>query len=152
MPKVFLVRHAKAGDRGDWTKPDHLRPLTKSGWKQAEGLVDLLRDEPIEVISSSPYVRCVQTVEPLATARGLELRHEEALAEGAFLEGALLLIGGADVPTVLCTHGDVLTDVVSSLREMGTPGADESLGKKGSTWVFEVADGNVARATYMPPP
>src|SRR5919106_1615180 len=33
---IYLVRHAKAGNRGEWTNPDHLRPLSENGKQQAE--------------------------------------------------------------------------------------------------------------------
>ena len=64
-----MVRHAKAGDRGEWSGDDRMRPLTKSGQRQAEGLANLLDREPIDKILSSGYLRCVQTVEPLGARR-----------------------------------------------------------------------------------
>src|SRR5262249_55413614 len=63
---VYLVRHAKAGSREQWRADDDLRPLTTKGWRQAEGLVEAFADRPLASILSSPAVRCVQTVEPLA--------------------------------------------------------------------------------------
>ena len=78
----YVVRHAKAGSRGHWTGDDRLRPLSSKGFKQAEELVKLLRRFSITAIYSSPYLRCVQTVEPLARARKLELKTSIELAEG----------------------------------------------------------------------
>jgi len=150
--KLFIVRHAKAGDRERWTDPDHLRPLTKSGREQALALVTQLGNFTIERVISSPYVRCVQTVEPLAAARGVDLEHHDALAEGADLEDTLKLIGSLDTPAALCTHGDVLGWLIGELRAERVRGADPSLGKKGSTWVLDVDDGSVTRATYLEPP
>jgi len=150
--KVFLVRHAKAGDREKWNQPDHLRPLTEPGREQADALVDQLADFAIERVVSSRYVRCVQTVEPLAAARGVTVELDEALVEGALLEDTLALIGGLDRPAALCTHGDVLQWVVGHLGSNGVRGADPSLGKKGSTWVLDVVDGEVTAGTYLEPP
>ena len=151
--KVFLVRHAKAGDRELWSEPDHLRPLTKKGWHQADGLVRLLRDEEIKRIVSSSYVRCVETVEPLAADRGISLEEHDALAEGAALSATLALIEdvAADSP-VLCTHGDVIGNVIGHLEDLGVAGADVSLGKKGSTWVLAAEGGRITSAHYLPPP
>jgi len=150
--KVFLVRHAKAGDREKWTDPDHLRPLTKPGREQADALIAQLGDFRIERVISSHYVRCVQTVEPLARARGLEVETDDALVEGAAVEQTLALITGLDRPAALCTHGDVLEWVVGDLQRRGVRGADPSLGKKGSTWVLDLVHGEVTGGVYLEPP
>ena len=152
MIKVFFIRHAKAGNRYKWTDPDHLRPLTKPGWKQAEALVLQLDPEKIARIFSSYYVRCVQTVEPLAKAGGLVVEPHDALVEGAQTSAALDLIRGAEEPIALCTHGDVMENVVGHLQDAGVDGADPSLGKKGSTWVLSINGGRVVEATYLEPP
>jgi broad specificity phosphatase PhoE len=59
---AYLIRHAKAGDRGAWQGPDELRPLTKGGARQADGLAERLGGEPIARVISSPAVRCLDTV------------------------------------------------------------------------------------------
>jgi 8-oxo-(d)GTP phosphatase len=83
VTKVFLVRHASAGNRKKWTGDDRLRPLDEHGFREAEGLVELLQEgRPTRVLSSG-YVRCRQTVEPLAEALGLEVEEYAELAEGA---------------------------------------------------------------------
>ena len=63
---IYLVRHAKAGHRERWTDDDEVRPLTKKGWRQAKALVELFDTQPFARLVSSRYVRCVQTLEPLA--------------------------------------------------------------------------------------
>ena len=63
----YLVRHAKAGSRERWTAPDRDRPLTAAGRVQAAALTRLLQ-ATTRVVSSSPYLRCVETVAPLAEA------------------------------------------------------------------------------------
>ncbi len=152
MIKVFFIRHAKAGDRDRWTEPDDVRPLTKDGWRQAEGLVELLKDEAVDRIFSSHYLRCVQTVEPLAQARQLRVEPHEALVEGAGAGAALDVIQTATQPVALCTHGDVLELVIGRLLDAGVDGADPRLGKKGCTWVLSVESRRVVRAVYLEPP
>src|SRR6202011_635594 len=83
MGAAYVVRHAKAGDRGEWTGDDRMRPLTKSGQRQAEGLANLLDRQPIDKILSSGYLRCVQTVEPLGARRQLPVEPVKELEEGA---------------------------------------------------------------------
>jgi broad specificity phosphatase PhoE len=100
-----LLRHASAGDREAWAAPDALRPLDERGRRQAAELVPLLLELGVERVVSSPYVRCVQTVEPLAAALGVELEEDERLAEGEGGAAADLI---AEHGVVACTHGDVI--------------------------------------------
>ena len=54
---VFLVRHAKAADRFDWTGGDRDRPLIDKGRKQAERLAAALRrEQPVLVAAGVPLV------------------------------------------------------------------------------------------------
>jgi 8-oxo-dGTP diphosphatase len=147
--RILLIRHAKAGDRQRWEGDDRLRPLTRSGRRQAEALVEQLRDQPVERILSSPYVRCIQTVEPLAAARGLRVEPTEELAEGAGigpLRRLLAEVGSA----ALCSHGDVIQEFVEWMHHRGVA-VDGGLAK-GSTWVLDVVHGEVVAARYLPPP
>ena len=143
---VLLVRHAKAGDRDKWEPPDDLRPLTAKGEAQAEGLVDALAGFDVSRVLSSPYLRCSQTVAPLAAARGLAVEPTDELAEGEGGAGLALvrsLLGGAGPGyTVLCTHGDVVEEVLDGLGV----GRDEET-RKGATWILDAVG-----SRYLPPP
>lgn len=149
---VYLVRHAKAGDRERWTEDDRLRPLTKKGRRQAEGLVHLFRRVDVARILSSSYVRCTQTVRPLALARGLEVGVEPVLEEGAAIGDVLELLGSCPENTVLCTHGDVIPAVIQPLATGGMVIEGETGWKKGSTWVLERRGDVFLSARYVPPP
>ncbi len=151
--RVYLVRHAKAEDRETWTEADELRPLTRKGKRQAEALVGLLRGAQIGRIGSSPHVRCVQTVRPLALDRQLPLDLVDDLAEGTPTERAIAFLEGTgDAPAVFCSHGDVIPSVVLTLAERGMALDGDREWKKGSIWVLERRDGGFVRATYWPPP
>ncbi len=151
-PPVYLVRHAKAGDRRTWTEDDRLRPLSKKGRRQAEALVGAFSGLGVGRVLSSPYVRCEQTVRPLALDRGLSLDLTEALAEGAPLEGLLEIIADLDdVALVACGHGDLIPAMIDHLRRRGVP-TDDGSTKKGSTWLLERERGAIVRARYLPPP
>lgn len=153
MPLLFL-RHAKAGKRTEWDPPDHLRPLSDKGRVQADALVEALARYPVTRILSSPYVRCVQSVEPLAHARGLPVEVAAELAEGTGSKPTLELMRRLAATTaVLCTHGDVMVDVLEALEDdTGLVLPDEYPCGKGGTWVFE-GDGFPFRsAHYLPPP
>jgi broad specificity phosphatase PhoE len=135
---VLLVRHGRAGDRSKWEGDDRLRPLDGKGRRQAKGLDCLLADYSIDRILSSPYIRCVQTVEPLAAARGVALEEVDELAEGGAGEDVLRLLAGMDARcTVLCTHGDVVHELIG--EEM----------KKGATEALELDEGRLSRVRSL---
>lgn len=105
MP-LLLVRHASAGDRDEWDGDDRDRPLDDRGRKQAEELVERLRPYAIEAILSSPARRCVETVEPLARARGLVIEERPELSEELQqTEGIVLVRSVAGRDVVVCGHG-----------------------------------------------
>lgn len=150
---VYLVRHAKAGDREAWAEDDRLRPLSKTGRRQAKGLVRTLADRSIGHIASSPAVRCLDTVRPLATQRGQEIDVREELFEGAPLEGLLALADDArSVGTVVCAHGDLIPEAIEHYEARGARVGAERGWKKGSVWVLKHEAGVIVRATYIPPP
>jgi broad specificity phosphatase PhoE len=153
MSTLYFVRHAKAGSRSHWQDDDRVRPLSKSGLKQAEGLVSVLGPYAIAAVFSSPYLRCVQTVEPLARPRRLAVQKTEQLAEGAGLRGAYRFIEDPQLDeVVLCTHGDVVQLLVDDLIRRRILTASQMALDKGSTWVVEVDDGTPVGARYIPAP
>lgn len=151
---LLLVRHALAGSRQDWDGPDFERPLSKRGRSQAESLVRLLADRPVSSVHSSPYVRCVQTVEPLAAARGLAVERAPQLAEGAASADAVELLRGLmGTSAVLCTHGDMVPVILDALAAAdGLHLPSHYPFAKGSTWELEAVDGRWVHARYLPPP
>ncbi len=149
-----MVRHAKAGSREEWTGDDRLRPLTNKGKKQAEGLVEVFRRLTVAGLYSSAYLRCVQTLEPLARDRRLKVKPSPSLEEGRGLQGLAEFLGDRSLDdVVLSTHGDIVWELVEDLvaREVIKPG--EGGYDKGSTWMLEVDEHGVAeRARYIPAP
>jgi 8-oxo-dGTP diphosphatase len=149
----YVVRHAKSGSRSHWSGDDRLRPLSKKGQKQAEALVSILEPFPISAIFSSPFLRCVQTVQPLAKAYKLPLKQTPALGEGKGLGGAMEIMGDPKLKrSVLCTHGDIVWELVEELVKRKVVKAGEGGFDKGATWVVEVEDGSFVRARYIPAP
>lgn len=154
MRTFYVVRHAKSGSRSHWSGDDRVRPLSKKGRQQAEELVTVLQSFPISAIFSSPFVRCVQTVEPLARARHLEVKESPSLAEGQGLEGLGEFLGDRSLDeTLLSTHGDIVWELVGDLVSREVINESESGFAKGSTWVLDVDDHGVPeRARYLPAP
>ena len=149
-----MVRHAKAGSRGHWSGDDRLRPLSKKGFKQAAAMVGILEPFPITAIFSSPYRRCVQTVEPLARTRELPVKESTSLAEGHGLAGAMEFMGDPKRDqVVLSTHGDIVWELVEELVKRKVVKAGEGGFEKGSTWVVDVdKKGSLVRARFIPAP
>jgi 8-oxo-dGTP pyrophosphatase MutT (NUDIX family)/phosphohistidine phosphatase SixA len=150
---AYLIRHAKAGDRATWTGDDLSRPLSKTGRRQAKALVRVLSSRPIKRIVSSPAVRCVDTVGPLADQRRLPIEPRGELLEGAPLSGLLGLLDELrSLGSVLCGHGDLIPAVVEHLEGTGMVIGSDRGWKKGSVWALEREAGLIVRATYIPPP
>lgn len=125
---ILLLRHSPAGKRSKWDGDDTLRPLDKKGQKQARGLAEELAVYPIGRICSSPYARCLQTVEPLSKKLGLPINVEPSLAEGASFRQVIdFLESISPEVTVVCTHGDVVQMLVGAGQPM----------KKGGLWLLD---------------
>jgi phosphohistidine phosphatase SixA len=151
MAAFYFIRHAKAGNPDDWDGDDDVRPLSKSGIKQAEALVSVFAPYPVSAVLSSPSLRCVQTVEPLARARHLVIQKTPTLAVGMGLKGALRFLQDPEVrDVVLCTHGDVVQELVEDLIKRRIVKASQGGLEKGSAWVVEVEKGSPVRARYIP--
>jgi 8-oxo-dGTP diphosphatase len=151
---IYLVRHAKAGERGPWPHDDEYRPLSARGQRQALGLVDVLRDASYERLLSSPYVRCVQSLAPLAYARRLAIEPVDGLAEGATLEEALTLVRKhVQHGAVMCSHGDVIPMLLEHFARHGVDLGPDPQCPKGCTWTLEAdSAGEIRTASYQPPP
>ena len=150
---AYLIRHAKAGSREDWKGDDRLRPLTASGRKQAQALVEILKDRPIDRILSSGYARCGQTVEPLAGARNLRVETTPELEEGAGGESVVRLVDrfkGRHV--AFCTHGDVVEEFLELLMARGLLSRAHASNQKGGSWVLEERNGSITGAKYLAAP
>ena len=151
---LFFVRHAAAGNRQRWTKPDHLRPLTPKGWRQSHALAERLAGEGIERLVSSPYVRCVQTLEPLSGILGIPVEEHPALEEGEGGRATLQLLdelSGANA--ALSSHGDVIPSAIFRLADGGMELRDSIYNcRKGSIWVISMVKGVAVSARNEPPP
>jgi 8-oxo-dGTP diphosphatase len=151
--KLYVVRHADAGHRGHHSGPDEQRELSDRGWRQAEGLSVELAELGITRLIASPFVRCVQTLEPLAKVLGLPVETDERLSEGAGADGARSVAAEVcDTGAVLCSHGDVIPDLLEQLVASGIKLKGELRWQKASTWVLTCEDGHITKGRYFPPP
>ncbi|WP_420624684.1 SixA phosphatase family protein [Candidatus Poriferisodalis sp.] len=150
---LYLVRHASAGDRRAWQGDDSVRPLDSKGLTQAAAIAEALFKAPVHRVLSSPSVRCIQTVEPLAAALGLDIGIAVELDEGADgsrTEALLDCLCGLPGDSVLCSHGDAIPEVLWRLAHRGVD-ITPSRCKKASVWELHVVDGAVTHGVYRPP-
>jgi 8-oxo-dGTP diphosphatase len=149
---IYLVRHAKAGERAGWNGDDRQRPLSKRGRRQAKRLVAALGGRQIDRLLTSPYVRCRQTLEPLASNRGLTIEERPELEEHIPVEGAFDLVKHlAGSNALLCSHGDVIPALIERLQLEGAKVPDPADTKKGSVWIIETKGNRFVKADYLPP-
>jgi len=149
---ILVVRHAHAGDPAAWQHDDDLRPLSDRGCVQAERLVAVLSSPRPEVVYSSPSLRCIATVLPLARAQKLPVATLDELYEGGSAAGMLDRLGSQRrSPMVACTHGDILEDLIGHLASIGISPPSQHAAKA-STWTLEVTDGRISSVRYAPPP
>ena len=143
---LYLIRHAKAGDRLNDHAADRDRSLSKTGRAQAVQIAEILRTAGISRIISSPFKRCVETVSPLAEKLGLRVEPSETLAEETSLAALSTLIeslGSTQENAALCSHGNVIPAV---LRLLGVYSHDTMLCQKGSIYTVDLATGQVVYA------
>jgi 8-oxo-dGTP diphosphatase len=173
---IELVRHAKAHSRDRWWgRPDRDRPLTEAGMDQARRLAAELAggETPIDRLYSSPWVRCTQTLDPLADAMGAAVVDVDGLGEVvslpvhdggdawvtsawlggravAFLDRAVAEHAGGRV--VACSHGDVIPALVALI--VGRDGLDAADVRcaKGGRFTLDFDGARCVAATYHPPP
>lgn len=126
---IIIQRHGAAVSRAKWRKGEESRPLNSKGKKQAQALPALLDAFDPASVLSSPWQRCLATVEPLAKVEGLKVRTKDQLTEAAHTAHPSRTAAVIDRvlrearPTVVCTHRPVLPTVIDSVRAVAQQGA-----------------------------
>ena len=148
---LYLVRHAKAGSRSDWNGDDATRPLTGKGRRQSIAIAERLAPAATGALISSPSVRCVQTLEPLAERVGAQIIVDKRLEEGAGFDGAVELLATLPEGSVLCSHGDVVPETIAALERRHCVIVGEPEWRKASVWQLRRGDdGAITEATAWP--
>ena len=150
---IYVVRHAKAGSRGEFNGPDWLRPLVANGQAQARGLLPMFEHATFARVVASSYVRCMETMVPVAAHHGVAIEPDDALVEGAPLETTLRLLDKLwDFGAVVCSHGDIIPMVLQHLQAQGTDLGPAPKCEKASTWILNGHFDQGVTATYVAPP
>lgn len=78
MTVLYFIRHAQP----DYSNhDDRLRPLTEQGRRDTQLVTDYFNNKTVDAVLSSPYLRAIDTVKPLADSRNLPVILEEDFRE-----------------------------------------------------------------------
>lgn len=72
---VYVIRHCEAKGQSSAAS------LTEQGFYQATVLTDFFADKKIDRIITSPFLRAIQTIEPLSTRKNINIEIDERLSE-----------------------------------------------------------------------
>ncbi len=131
------------------------RSLTAAGRDQATALATWFAGHPLIAVWSSLAVRCIETVSPLAEAHGLEVVPKRELTEGAAsIDLVELLRCEAAKPDdlILCSHGDLIPEVLNRLLREGMAVVGGRGCEKGSIWSLETRGRDIVRGVYTARP
>ena len=156
--RLTIVRHASAGTKRAWPGPDTERPLDADGERDAMELARLLAKHPVGRLISSPAVRCMRTLQPLAELAGRPIEAWDSLGtdDGPKNLKACLRDPGLE-HAVLCTHGEAMRPLLRSidldhLDRSDLPSDRRRLLTKGSAWRLRVsASGKVVELLHVVP-
>jgi 8-oxo-dGTP diphosphatase len=154
---VLVVRHGSAGSRSEWSGDDRLRPLDETGRRQADELVRTLSPFLVRKIVSADFVRCIETVEPLASFLGLDISEEPMLSERGFPgheEEVVELVRGLAVEgesVALCTQRKVVPDLIERLSVTDGFDPPHVHAKKGGAWALRFDKRRLCDGEYFPP-
>jgi phosphohistidine phosphatase SixA len=139
---VLLLRHASAGARLSSPGVDRFRRLDDAGRLVARQLVWSLADREITRIVSSPLVRCVESVVPIAESRRLVVETRWELEPDVQLDDLMTLLADLPDTSLVCTHREVFEKLL---------GWDVTC-EKGAAWLLERREGELVPALYLAPP
>lgn len=151
--RVILLRRAAVLPRDKWHGHDDERPLREEGMREADALRALAVTFDVEAVLSSPALRCVQTVEPLARALRRPVRVLDNLVERDASAALQVVREAHEGGLVLCTHESVIAGVLTGLVEQdGLVLTDRIRRRRASAWCLEFVERRCVSAMYIPSP
>jgi phosphohistidine phosphatase SixA len=140
--QIIILRHARAGKKISNRSKDFKRGLDRKGEAVARQLPELITGSLCpSAILSSPFRRCLETVEPLAEAIDLAVVEDDRFSPNS---RAIVRDAFADVAadSVVCTHGEVIVRLLGRQAQCA----------KGAFWVVERREGNFVPLRYVKAP
>ncbi len=130
---MIVLRHSHARPKSAWGRENAERPLVNAGLAQAIRLAELLPAWQPDRVFSSPWKRCVQSVEPFLARSSAKLRTKKQLTEDGHRRdphGTARLVSDQirkERTVVICTHRPVLGTVLGVLAGAAEPGRSRDL-------------------------
>lgn len=152
---LIILRHTKALERGDWDDLDSKRTLDERGLLQSERLVAHLAPFAIDEIYSSNYIRCVQTVTPLAAARKLRITEIPNLNEETFDIDPERSISFANAVKqdekniLMCSHNPVIPTMLRGILNTKLKNKDLIKLEPGDAWVVHRVRGEIVALDFL---
>ncbi|WP_041451127.1 NUDIX hydrolase [Hoyosella subflava] len=155
---LLVIRHGKAGRRGDFPEDDNLRPLDATGRAQAEALVPHLLAYGVTDVHSADRTRCIQTVAPTADELGNAVVVEPTMSEEEYVRKPkasnerLLEISRLPGVHAVCSQGGVIPGLLDWLAKRSSITLPPAKNRKGSLWALTMLDGRLLSADYLDSP
>lgn len=155
---LLVVRHGKAGRRGDYPEDDNLRPLDAQGRAQAEALVPHLLAYGVTDLHATDRTRCVETLVPTADEVGTDVVREPAFSEEEYTRDPkaahkrLLEISRQPGVHAICSQGGVIPGLLDWLARRSAVTLPPAKNRKGSLWALTMLDGRLLTADYLESP
>ena len=138
VARFALLRHARAGKKLPERRADFNRSLDPVGIAVSVRLPSIMSSHlDIREIRSSPYRRCLQTVDPLATSFALHVHDDDHWAPDTSRAKVQRALAEIRPGTVICTHGEVIGQQF------------ELKCAKGAFWVVERRGGSFIPIRYV---
>jgi 8-oxo-dGTP diphosphatase len=152
---LIILRHTKALERGDWDEDDSQRTLSEVGFDQAQLLLKHLEPFAIDEVYTSDYVRCVQTITPLAHSRGLAITEVPSLNEETFEEDPQRSISFVNAlkqdekNILICSHNPVIPTMLRGILNTKLKNKDLIKLEPGDAWIVHRVRGEIVGLDYL---
>jgi 8-oxo-dGTP pyrophosphatase MutT (NUDIX family)/phosphohistidine phosphatase SixA len=152
---LIILRHTKALERGDWDEEDSQRTLNEVGLDQAQLLIKHLEPFAIEEVYTSDYLRCVQTVTPMAHSRGLGITQVPSLNEETFETDPLRSVSFANAlkqdekNILICSHNPVIPTMLRGILNTKLKNKDLIKLEPGDAWIVHRVRGEIVGLDYL---
>jgi len=152
---LIILRHTKALERGDWDDLDSKRTLDEKGLQQSENLITHLAPFAIDEIYSSDYLRCVQTVTPLAATRKLKITEIPNLNEETFDIDPERSISFANAlkqdekNILICSHTPVIPTMLRGILNTKLRNKDLIKLEPGDAWIVHRVRGEIVALDFL---
>ncbi len=104
----ILVRHSEKADDGTRNPP-----LNDAGKARSTDLADMLMNQEITALYATPFKRTMETLQPIAAAKGLEVMNYDPYSKGEWLTTLIEKHSGGTV--LISGHSNTIPSLTNAL-------------------------------------